>query len=69
MEVHYHFIKEKVLEKDVELRQIKTEDQVADLFTKGLNIDKFEKFHYQLSMVERTRAGVEGECWNYNTRT
>ncbi|RVX10690.1 Retrovirus-related Pol polyprotein from transposon RE2 [Vitis vinifera] len=44
VEVHYHFIKEKVLEEEVELKQIKSEDQVADLFTKGLSGSKFESF-------------------------
>ncbi|KAL6312965.1 hypothetical protein AAG906_038534 [Vitis piasezkii] len=44
VEVHYHFIREKVLEEEVELKQIKSEDQVADLFTKGLSGSKFESF-------------------------
>jgi hypothetical protein len=34
VEIYYHFIREKVLEEKVELRQIKTEDQIADVFTK-----------------------------------
>ncbi|KAL6344205.1 hypothetical protein AAG906_035430 [Vitis piasezkii] len=44
VEVHYHFIREKVLEEEVELKQIKSEDQVAYLFTKGLSGRKFESF-------------------------
>lgn len=62
VEVHYHFIREKVLEEKVELRQINTEDQVADLFTKGLSGSKFEKFRRCLGMMKRLEAGVEGEC-------
>lgn len=49
-EMHYHFIRGKVLEKEVELRQIKTEDQVAYLFTKGLSGDKFKSFCQQFEM-------------------
>lgn len=62
VEVHYHFIREKVLMEEMEMRQIKTDDQIADLFTKGLSIGKCEGFRCQLNMVRRMRASVEGEC-------
>ncbi|RVW35720.1 Retrovirus-related Pol polyprotein from transposon RE1 [Vitis vinifera] len=62
VEVHYHFIMEKVLEEEVELKQINSEDQVADLFTKGLSGSKFESFCHQLGMVKILEADVEGEC-------
>ncbi|KAM1630317.1 hypothetical protein ACFX2K_018465 [Malus domestica] len=62
VEVHYHFIREKVLQEDIEMRQINTDDQIADLFTKGLITGKFEKFRRQLSMEKRMRADIEGEC-------
>jgi hypothetical protein len=44
IEVHYHFIKEKVLAKEINLIHVSTEDQVVDIFTKALGIDKFKKF-------------------------
>ncbi|RXH77727.1 hypothetical protein DVH24_039698 [Malus domestica] len=53
VEVHYHFIREKVLQEEIEMRQINTDDQIADLFTKGLSTCKFEKFRRQLSMEKR----------------
>ena len=62
VEVHYHFIREKVLQEEIEMRQIKTDDQVADLFTKSLSIGKLEKFRRQLNIVQRMRADIEGEC-------
>ncbi|CAL5324316.1 unnamed protein product [Camellia sinensis] len=62
VEVHYHFIREKVLEEEIEMRQIKSEDQVADLFTKGLSGSKFESFCHQLGMIKSLEADVEGEC-------
>ena len=61
MEVHYHFIREKVLQEEIKMHQVKTDDQVADLFTKGLNGGKIEKFRRQLNMC-RVEACVEGEC-------
>lgn len=62
VEVHYHFIREKVLREEIEMRQIKTDDQVADLFTKSLSTGKFEMFRCQLGTVQRMRADIEGEC-------
>ena len=62
VEVHYHFIKEKVLQEEIEMRQIKTDDQVADLFTKSLSTGKLEMFRRQLDIVQRMRADIEGEC-------
>ncbi|KAJ8747772.1 hypothetical protein K2173_011424 [Erythroxylum novogranatense] len=61
VEVHYHFIREKVLQGEITLEQIKTEDQVADMFTKGLSVNKIESFCHLLSMTKRIEAGVEGE--------
>ncbi|KAA0057677.1 putative mitochondrial protein [Cucumis melo var. makuwa] len=64
VEGHYHFIKEKVLQEEIEMKPIKAKDQVADIFTKGLPVTKHTKFLQQLGMVERpTRiVSVEGEC-------
>ena len=62
VEVHYHFIREKVLQEDIEMRQVKTNDQVADLFTKSLSTGKLEIFRCLLSTVQRMRADIEGEC-------
>jgi hypothetical protein len=41
IEVDYHFVREKVLNKDILLKFISTQDQVVDLFTKGLSSAKF----------------------------
>jgi hypothetical protein len=37
IEVDYHFVREKVLNRDILLKFISTQDQVANLFTKGLS--------------------------------
>jgi hypothetical protein len=44
IEVHYHFIKEKVLAKEIDLIHVNTKDQVADIFTKALSTYKLKKF-------------------------
>ena len=40
-EVHYHFVREWVLNGEVELQYIQTNQQIADIFTKPLRFDKF----------------------------
>jgi hypothetical protein len=37
IEVDYHFVREKVLNRDILIKFISTSDQVADIFTKGLS--------------------------------
>ncbi|KAE8705435.1 hypothetical protein F3Y22_tig00110429pilonHSYRG01243 [Hibiscus syriacus] len=62
VEVHYHFVREKVLQEEIEMRQIKTDEQIADLFTKSLSVGKFEHFRRQHGVIERMEANIEGEC-------
>jgi len=54
IEVHYHYIREKFLEGKIEMVPTKTDGQSADIFTKGLNKAKFEKFRKTLGMVCKT---------------
>jgi hypothetical protein len=44
IEVYYHFIREKVLAKEIDLIHVSTKDQVANIFTKALGTDKLRKF-------------------------
>ncbi|KAL4377055.1 hypothetical protein GQ457_02G041490 [Hibiscus cannabinus] len=46
----YHFIREQVKNKNVELVYCKTEDQLADIFTKPLKADTFYKLKGKLGM-------------------
>jgi hypothetical protein len=50
--VHYHFIKEKVLAKEIDLIHVSTKDQVADIFTKALGTDKLRKFRNFFGVLE-----------------
>jgi hypothetical protein len=50
--VQYHFIKEKVLTKEIDLIRVSTENQVADIFTKALGTDKLKKFRKMLGVLE-----------------
>jgi hypothetical protein len=50
--VHYHFIRKKVLAKEIDLIHVSTENQVADIFTKALGTDKLRKFRKMLGVLE-----------------
>jgi hypothetical protein len=52
IEVHYHFIKEKVLTKEIDLIHVSTENQVDDIFKKALGTDKLKKFRKMLGVLE-----------------
>jgi hypothetical protein len=52
IEVHYHFIREKVLAKEIDLIHVNTENQVANIFTKVLGTDKLKKFRKMLGVLE-----------------
>ena len=54
VEVHYHYIREKVLEEEIEMVPTKTEEQIVDILTKGLHKAKFEKFRKALGVVCKT---------------
>jgi hypothetical protein len=62
IEVHYHFIRKNVLTKEINLIHVNTKDQVVDIFTKALGIDKLRKFRKMLSVLKvdlNLRGNVE----------
>ncbi len=52
IKVHYHFIREKVLPKEIDLIHVSIEDQVATIFTKALGTEKLRKFRKMLGVLE-----------------
>ena len=42
VEVDYHFVRERVLRRDLQIRYIATSDQLADIFTKSLSSSHFQ---------------------------
>ena len=65
IEVHYHFVRERVLSGKVELRYVRTDEQIGDIFTKVLRLDKLQNFFEMLGIQHldmphlrgRTRTG------------
>jgi len=52
IEVHYHFIREKVLVGEINLTYVSTKDQVVDIFTKVLGTEKHHRFRSMLGVME-----------------
>ena len=52
IEVKYHIVREKVVNKDIIAKFISTHDQLADIFTKGLTSARFSLLHDKLQVVE-----------------
>jgi hypothetical protein len=52
IEVHYHFIKKKVIAKEIDLIHVNTEDQVADIFTKAIGTNKLKKFKKMFGVLK-----------------
>ena len=50
IEVHYHFIRERVLDGDIDLTYVRTDEQVADIFTKALGSEKLWRFRAMLGV-------------------
>jgi hypothetical protein len=64
--VHYHFIKEKVLAKEIDLIHVSIENQVANIFTKALGIDKLKKFRKMFGVLE-VDLSLRGNVENSNS--
>ena len=52
IEVHYHFIREKVLKGEIDLKAIASEDQVADALTKSVNGAKLRQHTASMGMMD-----------------
>jgi hypothetical protein len=50
IEVDYHFVRERVARKQLEIRFISKNDQVANDFTKALSLQKFTSFQHNLNL-------------------
>ena len=51
IEVHYHFVREKVIDGEVDLLYVSTNQQVADILTKGLSMEKHTQFRDMMGVI------------------
>ena len=51
IEVHYHYVRERLSAGEISLVYVPTQDNLADLFTKALSREKFEAFRKALGLL------------------
>jgi hypothetical protein len=49
--IKYHFLQEKIVEKNIRVEYVGTKEQVADIFTKPLPRESFEYLHQKLGVI------------------
>jgi hypothetical protein len=49
--IKYHFLREKVVEKNIRVEYVGTKEQVADIFTKPLPLEAFEYLLQRLGVI------------------
>jgi hypothetical protein len=62
IELDYHLIRKKILNKDISIQFISTHDKLADIFTKGLTSDKFLFLCSKLMIFHSPMYSFESEC-------
>ena len=53
LKIDYHYVRDKVVRRELHVRYIHTTDQVADIFTKGLSSARFALLSAKLMLHER----------------
>lgn len=56
IDTKYHFIRECIERREVELNYVKSQDQISDIFTKPLKSDAFNKFRSLLGIIKIKRG-------------
>ena len=55
IDTRYHFIQECIAKKEVELKYVKCHDQVADIFTKPLKFEDFQRLRSSLGVKKKNQ--------------
>ena len=56
IEIKYHFLREKVADKEVKLDYVNTKEQLVDIFTKPLSKDTFEYLREKLGVIPSPKS-------------
>jgi len=56
IDIRYHFIREFIIKKEVKFKYVKTQDQVANIFTELITFEEFQRL--------RAKTGVKKKILN-----
>ncbi len=65
-EIHYHFVKNKDLIKEIDLVDVSIKNKVVDIFTKVLGMDKIRKFKSMFDVLN-VDLSLKGNVGNSNS--
>ncbi|GAA0151726.1 hypothetical protein LIER_10381 [Lithospermum erythrorhizon] len=60
IEIDFHFVREQVARKELQVQFISTKDQIADVLTKPLSTTRFAFFRSKLWLLSRMPSACEG---------
>ena len=60
IQIRHHFLRDHVLKGDIFIDHVKTEEQLADIFTKPLDEKKFSKLRCELNILESSNVLWKG---------
>ena len=52
-EIKHHFICEKVLDETIEALEVRSKDNIADVFTKSFSKGPFKNLHAELGLISK----------------
>ena len=53
IDIRYHYIRECITRKDVQVEYVKSQDQIADIFTKPLKFEDFVRLRNLLGLIKQ----------------
>ena len=56
IQIRHHFLHDHVLKGDISIEHVKTEEQLADIFTKPLDEKRFSKLRCELNILESSNV-------------
>src|SRR3954466_3582312 len=56
IQIRHHFLRDHVLKGDISIEHVKTEEQLADIFTKPLDEKRFSKLQCELNILESSNV-------------
>ena len=60
IQIRHHFLRDHVLKGDIYIEHVKTEEQLADIFTKPLDEKRFSKLRCELNILESSNVLWKG---------
>ena len=64
IELDLYFVREKVLQKKVEIRHVPSQDQTADVFTKAISSSRFVDMRIKLRVEQLSTLSLRGDIRN-----